>query len=440
MRRHHLASVAAIALALGMSAAPAQNVDQGGGTDKGKQTDQTERSQLPTNPAPSPNMPQQRRDLDRQGAQNQQGAQAPQQSPPSTAGQSANGRQQNDRQPTQGQNQQQGAQQQQNTSATSGQSQQGAREPGQGQNQDQNRQQGAQAPQQNPPRATGQNDTGQTSADRQQGARPPEQKPNEQQQGARQQQNAPVTSGQSQPGAREPQQGQNQQQGAQAPQTGRSQPGTQGARQGGESEQPDKSGRIALDGREQQRIGDFVRQQRIQPVTNINFSLSVGSAVPSSVRVSRISGELANMFPHYRDFSFFVARQELVIVDSQSYRIVAFVPISGGGTADAAPPREETGTVGTATPPAPAKTKPVRTERKRVTVTEEKPRRMERETMRRGPTHTETDVTVGTSRREIEELDEPPPRERRIGPPVRERFERDEGPPFPFSLFFGRPN
>ena len=147
----------------------------------------------------------------------------------------------------------------------------------------------------------------------------------------------------------------------------------------------------------------------------------------SSVRLARISGELADIFPHYRDFSFFVARQELVIVDSQSYGIVGFVPISGGGTLGTAPPREETGVVGTAAPPAPAK-KALRTEKKRVTVTEEKPRAMERETIPRSPAHTETDVPVGASRRDTEELDELPPRDRRLGPPVRERVEHYEGP------------
>jgi hypothetical protein len=191
------------------------------------------------------------------------------------------------------------------------------------------------------------------------------------------------------------------------------------------------------------RIGDIIRQQRIQPVTNLNFSLSVGSTVPSSVRLARISGELADIFPNYRDFSFFVARQELVIVDSQSYGIVGFVPISGSGSIGMASPRAEPGAVGTAPPPpAPAKKRAVRTEKKHVTVTdtEERPRTMERETLRRGPAHTETDVTVGTSRRDIDQLDELPPPRTRIGPPVRERFGHHEGPPFPFSLFFGRPN
>jgi hypothetical protein len=432
MRRHYLTSVAAIALALGMTAAGAQNVDRN--SDPGKQTDQNNH-QPQISGQSHDTASQQGRDPDkRQDTQN------------------ATDRQQDNPQSEQGSNQQQGAQRQ-NAPVTSGQSRDNAREPQRGQNP----QQGAQAQQ-----PSTQNKSGQDAADRQQGDRQPGQMPN-QQQGA-QQQNAPVASGQSQENAREPQQGQNPQQGARAPQPARSQQGAQEPRQGGEkqqgaeNEQPDKSGRIALDESEQMRIGDIIRQQRIKPVTNLDFSLSAGSTVPASVRLSRISGELAEIFPHYRDFSFFVARQELVIVDSQSYGIVGFVPISGGGTVGTAAPREEktgtvgtagpreekTGTVGTATaePPAPTKKKVERPEKKRVT--EEKPRVEERETIRRSPAHTETDVTVGTSRREIEEFDGPPPRDRDIGPPVRERFERDEGPPFPFSLpfslFFGRPN
>jgi hypothetical protein len=368
MKRHYLTSVTALALALGMSAAGAQNVDQRRNTDQGRQTDQVERSQQPQTSGQSQNMPSHQQGSDqenRQGTQNQQSGQLPQQNPPSTTGQNATDRQQGDRQPEQRLNQ---GSQQQNAPATSGPPQQGAQEPRQGQNQQQ------------------------------------------------------------------PQQGQNQQQGAQ----GERQDGEK--QQGAKNEQPDKSGRIALDVREQTLVSDIIRQQRIQPVTNINFSLSVGSRIPSSVRLSRISGELAEIFPHYRDFSFFVAKQELVIVDSQSYGIVAFVPISGGGTVGMAPPREETGAVGTAAPPAPDKKKAVRTEKKRVTVTE-KPRVIKRETVRRRQPDTETDVTVGTSRRDIDEFDRLPSRDRRIGPPVRERFERDEGPPFPFPFpLFGSPN
>jgi len=242
------------------------------------------------------------------------------------------------------------------------------------------------------------------------------------QQGA-QQQNAPAPSAQSR-------------QKVQAPQGGDKQ-------EAAGNEQPDRSGLIALDEREQTRIGNIVRQQRIQAVTNVNFSLSVASTVPSSVRLSRISGELADIFPHYRDFSFFLAKQQLVIVDPQSYGIVAFVPISGGGTSGTvgmAAPREDTGAASTAAPLPPAKKKAARTEKKSVTVTADEPRITERETIRRRPSRTETDVTVRTSRRDIDPYDEPAPRYRPIGPPVRERLEHAEGPPFPFSLFFGGPH
>jgi len=226
---------------------------------------------------------------------------------------------------------------------------------------------------------------------------------------------------------RQLQQGQNQQQGPQE--------------QGAKNQQPDKSGRIALDVRERTIVSDIIRQQRIQPVTNINFSLTVGSSVPSSVRLLRISGELADIFPDYRDFSFFIAKEELVIVDAQSYEIVAFVPISGRGTVGMAPPSDETNN---AAPPPPPRKKAVRTEKKRLTVTE-KPRVIKRETVRRRPTRTESDVTVGTSRRDVDESDRLPPRERVIGPPVRERLEHEEGPRLPLPLPlplppFGSPN
>jgi len=387
MKRHFLTSVAVIALALGMTAAGAQSVDQRRNTDQGRPTDQVERNQQPRTPGQSQNMPsqQQRSDQDnRQGPQNQQGTQnqqePSQQNAPSTTGQNGTDRQQGDRQPGQGLNQ--GAQQQ-NAPATNGPSQQGPqqgqnnREPQQGQNQQQPRQ--------------GQND------------RQPQQGQNQNQD--------------------QPQQGQNQRQGPQE--------------QDAKNDQPDKSGRIALDVRDRTLVSDIIRQQRIQPVTNINFSLSVGSSVPSSVRLSRISGELADIFPDYRDFSFFIAKEELVIVDSRSYDIVAFVPISGGGTVGMAPPRDETDA---AAPPAPAKKKAVRPEKKRLTGTE-KPRVIKRETVRRRPTHTESDVTVGSSRRDVDEFDRLPPRDRAIGPPVRERLEHEQRPPFPLPLpFLGSPN
>jgi len=357
MRDTLLSSVAAIAFAFGVTAATAQNTSEprrGDDQSQRTQTDQTQRTQSPQSTGQSQNMPSEQRgdQSNQQGGQNQQGAQAPQQTGPAQGG-------------TQGQSQQD-----------------------------------AQAPRGNPD----------------------------------------------------------------------SQAATR------DSSQPDASGRIELGDQQQTRVTTAIRQQKIEPVTNLNFAVSVGTAVPSSVRLTPVPRDFADVLPQYRGYSFFVAQREVVIVDPQSFRIVAFVPLSGGGTvgtassrdttASAAPPasppktratrterrvtpteteekprftdREDT--TASATPPAsPPKTRATRTERRvTATETEEKPRFTDRERQpvhkdidRRRSVGTETDVTVGSSRPESVEIEELPPRARRMVPPVRRYryFEpEDRGP------------
>jgi hypothetical protein len=417
--------VAAIALAFGVTAATAQNNPEprrGDDQSQRTQTDQMQRNQASPTTGQSQNMPsEQRGDQSnqrgaQQGGQNQQGAQTPQQTAPAQGGTQGQS-QQGTREPTPGQNQQ-GARTPQQTGpaqgGTQGQSQQGTREPAPGQNQ-----QGAQTPQQTGPAQGG-------------------------------------TQGQGQQGARQPAPGQNQQ-GAGTPQQGQSQQGAQAPRQGNqdsqaatrESKQPDASGRIELSEQQQTRVSGVIRQQKIEPVTNLNFTVSVGTAVPSSVRLTPLPREVVDVLPQYRDYSFFVAQREVVIVDPQSYKIVAFVPLAGGGTVGTASSRDtkesSPDTKESAGPPAsPPKARATRTERKRVTTAteEEKPRftgHDRKDIDRHRSVHTETDVTVGSSRPESVEVEELPPRVRRMPPPERRYRDvepEDRGPVFPlFDIF-----
>jgi hypothetical protein len=229
------------------------------------------------------------------------------------------------------------------------------------------------------------------------------------------------------------------QQSAQAPQQGQSPQDDQTATR--QSEQPDASGRIELGEQQQTRISSVIREQKLEPVTNLNFAVSVGSAVPPSVRLHPLPRELADVVPEYRSYNFFVAQREVVIVDPQSYKIVAFVPFSGGGSVGTASSRDS---IGTAAPQAsPPETRTTRTERKKVTT--------ERQTVHkdidRRPAERETDVTVGSSGPDSVEVEDVPPRARRMAPPVRRYryFEPEDrgpevappGPPpvFPFPLF-----
>ena len=111
-----------------------------------------------------------------------------------------------------------------------------------------------------------------------------------------------------------PQQGQAQQ--------GQTQQGTQGA-----------GGSVTLNSQQRTRIQQTVLAGRNVPrVNNVNFALSVGTAVPSSVRIVDVPSALIEINPQWRGHQYFVVRDEIIIVD-RSRKIVATVPVGSGGAA-----------------------------------------------------------------------------------------------------------
>jgi peptidoglycan hydrolase-like protein with peptidoglycan-binding domain len=65
-------------------------------------------------------------------------------------------------------------------------------------------------------------------------------------------------------------------------------------------------------------------------VTNVNFALSVGTLVPTSVRVVDVAPALIEINPQWRGHQYFVVRDDIIIVD-HSRKIVAVVPVGSGG-------------------------------------------------------------------------------------------------------------
>jgi hypothetical protein len=60
-------------------------------------------------------------------------------------------------------------------------------------------------------------------------------------------------------------------------------------------------------------------------VTNINFSINVGTAVPRTARVVAVPEVIVEIHPAWRGFLYFVYEDEIVIVDPNTYRIVAVI-------------------------------------------------------------------------------------------------------------------
>jgi hypothetical protein len=90
------------------------------------------------------------------------------------------------------------------------------------------------------------------------------------------------------------------------------------------------------------RVGESIARLNVAPLNNVNFSLSVGTVVPRDVRFQPLPSDIVEVMPQYRGYNFFVVRDEIVIVEPASYKIVDVLPRTGRSTAAAPAPRKTT--------------------------------------------------------------------------------------------------
>jgi hypothetical protein len=71
------------------------------------------------------------------------------------------------------------------------------------------------------------------------------------------------------------------------------------------------------------KITTVIREQKVQPVTNVNFSISVGTRVPRTVHFHPLPTEIITVYPAWRGYEFFLVREEIVVVNPRTMEIVA---------------------------------------------------------------------------------------------------------------------
>ncbi len=71
------------------------------------------------------------------------------------------------------------------------------------------------------------------------------------------------------------------------------------------------------------KITTVIREQKVQPVTNINFSISVGTRVPKTVHFHPLPAEIITVYPAWRGYEFFLVRDEIIVVNPRTMEIVA---------------------------------------------------------------------------------------------------------------------
>jgi Protein of unknown function (DUF1236) len=71
------------------------------------------------------------------------------------------------------------------------------------------------------------------------------------------------------------------------------------------------------------RITSVIREQHIAPVTNVNFSISVGTRVPRDVEFHPLPTEIVTIYPEWRGYEFILVGDQVVVVDPRTFEIVA---------------------------------------------------------------------------------------------------------------------
>jgi hypothetical protein len=72
------------------------------------------------------------------------------------------------------------------------------------------------------------------------------------------------------------------------------------------------------------KITTVIRDQRVAPVNNVNFSINVGTRVPrSGVTFHPLPAEVVTVYPEWRGYEFILVRDQIVVIDPQTLEIVA---------------------------------------------------------------------------------------------------------------------
>ncbi|KRR19015.1 hypothetical protein CQ14_19225 [Bradyrhizobium lablabi] len=130
--------------------------------------------------------------------------------------------------------------------------------------------------------------------------------------------------------------------------TGAAQPSTNTAAQPSNTQtsaaQPRTNVNVSANLTESQRtrVSTSISRLNARPVTNVNFSLSVGTVVPRNVRFQPLPADVVEVMPQYRGYNFIVVREDIVIIEPSTYKIVDVLPRGGRSTAAAPAPRKST--------------------------------------------------------------------------------------------------
>ena len=87
------------------------------------------------------------------------------------------------------------------------------------------------------------------------------------------------------------------------------------------------SGSVQLSQEQRTKVHSIVVKESSARVENVSFSVSVGTVIPQDihVKVRPLPVEVVEIVPQYRGFRFIIVRDEIIIIDPNTFKIVAII-------------------------------------------------------------------------------------------------------------------
>ncbi len=84
------------------------------------------------------------------------------------------------------------------------------------------------------------------------------------------------------------------------------------------------AGGAKLSTEQRTKITTVIKEQHVQPVTNVNFSISVGTRVPrgEGVTFHPLPAEIVTVYPQWRGYEYILVRDQILVIDPRTGEIV----------------------------------------------------------------------------------------------------------------------
>ena len=73
------------------------------------------------------------------------------------------------------------------------------------------------------------------------------------------------------------------------------------------------------------QITSAFKQEKVEEVTNVNFNLSIGTAVPAGVRYHPLPSRIVEIYPEWRGYDFILVRGKYFVLRPHSHEIVYII-------------------------------------------------------------------------------------------------------------------